>query len=89
MTATNSSPLGILCDCGSSNVKVVRKTPRPGFNLRRIECRDCKRRFTTRESRLDKPSPSQAAIGSGLAAVAVGQLRETLRLLNLSATSES
>lgn len=68
---------GVRCDCGSCDTRVLRTIPGDGLTIRRIECRVCKSRMTTRETRLTGPQPTRNATDIALA---IAQLVETAGL---------
>lgn len=76
---------GIPCvSCGSTASEVMRTTTAAGYITRRRECVECKCRFTTVERIVGTELPATAT-GSGQFTFAIGQIAESLKLLeNLS-----
>lgn len=74
---TSTTGTGIVCSCGSAELRVVRTTPARGFIVRRRQCVACGARITTTEREIH----TAPATNSGLATLSIGQIRESLDLL--------
>jgi len=68
---------GIVCKCGSADMRVLRTTASAGYIIRRRKCAACGQRITTSERAIHTPP----ATGSGLLKISIGQIRESLDLL--------
>ena len=82
---TSTSAAGIRCDCGSTQFRVLRTTASAGCLIRRRVCSLCGKRITTAERQIGTAN----ATGSGLLAISIGQIEESLKLIRDLASSNS
>lgn len=80
-----SKTAGIACDaCGSCDLRVVRTVPAIGHVTRRLKCRACGERTTTVERSVSDAPPAAGAIGAGLLSDSIGQLLQSIQILQNS-----
>lgn len=77
MPRMKQAATGIRCDCGSSDLHVLRTTGAAGYIIRRRQCAACGQRLTT----VERPIHVAPATRSGLLKLSIGQIRASLDLL--------
>ena len=76
MKTPSPTTSGIGCQCGSTDMHVLRTTASAGYIIRRRKCK-CGQRLTT----VERPIHDAPATGSGLVQISIGQIRASLDLL--------
>ena len=77
MKTPSPTTSGIGCQCGSTDMQVLRTTAAAGYIIRRRRCGTCGGRITT----VERPIHDAPATGSGLVQISIGQIRASLDLL--------